>query len=276
MISQDLSSQLKERFNPEGSDLRRQQLRMLEMLKQFDKFCRHHEITYWLSSGTLLGAVRHNGFIPWDDDLDIEMLAADFNKLLEFRDSLTQATGLVIQDHSSDPEYIAPYAKLRDSDSVINEIHLNDIHYKYRGIYIDIFVREKCSSVSTFLSHGLQYFSYKFTRVDNPKIRKYLKKILWCLLHSVIFPVFKYGDKLLYYSGKYRHLKGSGFYDYITLDMVFPIRKHIFEGEFFPIPNDADKYLRVQYGDYTKLPDLNNIHPHYSSIIFKSNEKEDN
>ena len=66
--------ELRQRYNPEGSLLRRHQLRMLEILKEIDRICQKHRIDYWLSSGTLLGAVRHGGFIPWDDDLDIEMV----------------------------------------------------------------------------------------------------------------------------------------------------------------------------------------------------------
>ena len=74
---------LRERFNPEGSLLRRMQHRMTEMLGEIDKICRRHNLKYWLCSGTLLGCVRHGGYIPWDDDLDIEMLREDYEKLLK-------------------------------------------------------------------------------------------------------------------------------------------------------------------------------------------------
>ena len=71
MIDQEIQAKLREKFNPDGSMLRKQQLRMLEILLYIDKVCKENNINYWLSSGTLLGAVRHGGFIPWDDDLDI-------------------------------------------------------------------------------------------------------------------------------------------------------------------------------------------------------------
>lgn len=74
MIANDIQSSLRERFNPDGSDLRRYQMRLLEILLFIDSVCRKHGINYWLSSGTCLGAVRHGGFIPWDDDIDVEML----------------------------------------------------------------------------------------------------------------------------------------------------------------------------------------------------------
>ena len=75
--------ELRSRFNPEGSLLRRQQNRMTEILIEVDRICKKHHIQYWLSSGTLLGAVRHKGFIPWDDDMDIEMLRTDYERLMK-------------------------------------------------------------------------------------------------------------------------------------------------------------------------------------------------
>ena len=83
MITDTLQYELRERYNPNGSTLRRQQLRMFEMLQYIDTVCKNHGIRYWLCSGTLLGAVRHGGFIPWDDDVDIEMLREDYRKFVK-------------------------------------------------------------------------------------------------------------------------------------------------------------------------------------------------
>lgn len=73
MLDKATQEQLRVKYNPDGSLLRNAQLRMLEILIDFDRVCRKHDIKYWLSSGTLLGAVRHGGFIPWDDDLDVDL-----------------------------------------------------------------------------------------------------------------------------------------------------------------------------------------------------------
>ena len=99
-------------INAEGTQLRRHQLKMLEMLKYVDELCRKHDIPYYLSGGTLLGAVRHQGFIPWDDDLDIILMKKDFRRLLKVLRN-EPSVDYTLQCHQTDPYYIAPYAKLR-------------------------------------------------------------------------------------------------------------------------------------------------------------------
>ena len=80
MIDSRLNKELKERFSPVGSDLQKHQSKLLEILIYIDLICRDNQIDYWLSSGTALGAVRHGGFIPWDDDVDIEMTYKDYKR----------------------------------------------------------------------------------------------------------------------------------------------------------------------------------------------------
>jgi len=75
------NEELREKYNPDGSELRHAQLRMLEMLSFLDKVCTENKITYWIDDGTLLGAVRHGGFIPWDDDVDVAMPLDDYSGL---------------------------------------------------------------------------------------------------------------------------------------------------------------------------------------------------
>ncbi|MBR2061575.1 MAG: LicD family protein, partial [Tidjanibacter sp.] len=72
---------LRARYNPDGSALRRDQLELLRMLQVVAEICQKHNISWWLSSGTLLGAARHGGFIPWDDDMDIVLLRKDYKRL---------------------------------------------------------------------------------------------------------------------------------------------------------------------------------------------------
>ncbi|MEO3238618.1 LicD family protein, partial [Parabacteroides distasonis] len=84
--------------------LRQAQLVMLRMLKIIDYICRKHDLRYWLCSGTLLGAVRHQGFIPWDDDLDICMLREDYNRFIQIA-PLEFPTDIFLQTQETDPSY---------------------------------------------------------------------------------------------------------------------------------------------------------------------------
>ena len=81
MIDESLHNKLRSEYNPDGSILRTVQLNLLDILIEFDRICRKHHIDYWLEYGTLLGAERHGGFIPWDDDLDVSILKKDKKRL---------------------------------------------------------------------------------------------------------------------------------------------------------------------------------------------------
>ena len=83
MIDKKIQEQLREQYNPDGSQLRTIQLCLLDILIEFDRVCRKNGISYWIDSGTLIGAARHGGFIPWDDDLDVCILRKDRKRVAE-------------------------------------------------------------------------------------------------------------------------------------------------------------------------------------------------
>ena len=182
---------LRQRFNPDGSQLRKHQLRMLEILVVIDKICRKHQIPYWLSSGTLIGAVRHNGFIPWDDDLDIEMMRNDYLHLLEV---LTKELPdwLALQTDETDPNYFFFYAKVRDRRSVLNEGNNYDRMWKEKGIYIDIFPMEEHPiwlHKLTELSVGHMYKVWRKSK-DDAKAIKRVRRI-FNFNNRYVFPFFR-------------------------------------------------------------------------------------
>ena len=145
MIDIEIQAGLRCRFNPDGSLLRRHQLKLLEMLKFIDKVCRSNDIPYWLSSGTLIGAMRHGGFIPWDDDVDVEMLATDFPRFQEAVERVGDPR-YVVQTTANDPEFLFAFGKLRDLNSLVEESNGLDSLLKYRGCYIDVFTIAPSSS----------------------------------------------------------------------------------------------------------------------------------
>ena len=100
--------------------LRKAQLIMLDMLVEFDELCKKHHLKYWLDSGTLLGAVRHQGFIPWDDDIDLSMPLEDYNKLLELGPKAL-SKNIFFQTSTTDPDFKFDYIKLRSNKASIVE-----------------------------------------------------------------------------------------------------------------------------------------------------------
>jgi len=248
--------------NTEGSDLRKIQLRMLEMLEFVDHICQKHNISYWLAAGTLLGAVRHGGFIPWDDDLDIEMLKDDYRSLLKVL-QVEMSDKYVLQTHQTDRNYIFPIAKLRDKNSYITESKNADKNYKYRGIFIDIFYLDSGNHFLGRVAVNFQKFAYALTLIRNDKfgLLLFLKRVIFRVLNSLVFPSLRFLAYLFNIKTKILPL-GTGFTKPIDLGNVFPLRKIIFEGKYFNGPANVDAYLKGMYGNYMKLPDLDNRQAH--------------
>lgn len=264
MIEQRLQRELRERFNPDGSLLRKQQLRMLEILLYVDRVCKEHNIRYWLSSGTLLGAVRHGGFIPWDDDLDIEMLREDYDRFIKaFKDN----DDFALQTHKNDKYFLLPFAKIRDKHTLIEELGNNE-NYKHRGIFIDVFCLEE-SPRFAYVAYGV--WLYMLQRLQKRSSGKLVRGILYV------------GKKLFYGSivvlkpllkcmpcKRVHHAYGCGpRWRHRDMEDIMPLGSVEFEGYHFPAPCNCDAYLRRMFGDYSTLPDLERLRVHISNCTFE-------
>ena len=118
-------------------DLTRVHEANLKLLKEIDRICRKYKIKYMIDSGTLLGAVRHQGFIPWDDDADIAMLREEYEKFRKVADELDPSI-CYFQDHDTDPEYRWGYGKLRRTGTTY--VRVGQEHLKCKtGVFIDVF-----------------------------------------------------------------------------------------------------------------------------------------
>lgn len=261
------NEELRKRFNPDGSLLRRQQMRMLEILIEVDRICRKHHINYWLSSGTLIGAVRHGGFIPWDDDLDIEMLRKDYLKLMKILPA-ELPDWLALQNSETDPNYFFFYAKIRDHRSRMREETNYDRMWKEQGIYIDIFPMERHPlwlHKLTEITVGHMYKIWR-TSTDDQRSIKAVRRI-FKFNNNFVFPCLRFICRLLpakvITSGM-----GIPFHNPRYASEIFPLAKHKFEGHEFPVPFNYDAHLRHIYGDYMQLPDLSRLAPHVSKLEF--------
>lgn len=253
------------KYNPEGSDLRRMQLRMLEMLKYIDSICTKHNIKYWLAFGTLLGAVRHSGFIPWDDDLDIQILEKDYSRLLKILEQELPPR-YVIQTNKTDKNFCQYWAKIRDTHSVLEE-HGNE-NYKYRGIFVDIFPVE--SVPSKWIKKKIDSFLFQAIK---PKLEKtYYDRIVFYLFQLTL-PLVMILVRILrwYYrnsSTNFTCCYGKEINDYHHINTLFPIQLIEFENHFFNAPNNSKQYLTDIFGDnYLEIPPVEKRMIHATKIV---------
>ena len=257
---------LRQRFNPDGSLLRRQQLRMLDILLEVDRICKKHGIQYWLSSGTLIGAVRHKGFIPWDDDLDIEMLWPDYKRLMRVLPVELPQT-MALQTTGTDPNYFFFYAKVRDRRSHLEESNRYDRVWREQGIYIDIFPFFRQPMWVHLLSEKAQGHVYKImNRAPQDEMPKDMWKVrlITQFNKKILFPVLR-GLCALSHARETYGL-GIPYHDVRHVEDIFPLKETEFEGHLFPVPCDTHAALTLKYGDYMTLPDMEKINLHVGNL----------
>lgn len=261
---------LKERFNPEGSTLRKAQIRMTNLLEYFDNFCKENNLEYWLDFGTLLGAARHEGFIPWDDDVDVMMPIKDFKRLKKLMIGAQFNKDIVLQCHETDSGYYENWAVLRDLKS--EYIQDSNIHNRrsYRGVQIDIF---PCTN--HFLSPLLKFCRHYQNRLINKPLSEdgntsrtpLLVRFFFNVFHFIIIPLcnmighpFTHDYVRFYY--------GIPFESSRNLKNIYPLSKIVFENRVFNAPANTSAYLTDLYGDWKKIPDIDHIRTHNVQIRF--------
>lgn len=257
---------------------------LLEMLELVDRICRHNNIPYFAIGGTLLGAVRHGGFIPWDDDLDIAMLRNDYNRFLEVAQK--ELTGkFFLQTTLTDQDYYREHARIRNSDTTGICEHY-EMHKCNNGIYLDILPLENYnetlkgkihSNVSRFLGRILNL------KVHFHDIQVYTIKNRVAYIMSFLFPLkltHRFREWLETTNARYAtpFVTLGDVYYYNESQNKLTYRKEAFsktimlgfENMMIPVPVDYDSVLSTEYGDYMRFPPPEKRGV-YHSIIFDPN-----
>lgn len=249
--------------------LRKVQLTLLEIAKEIKRVCEENDIRYFISDGTFLGAVRHQGFIPWDDDMDMGMLRADYEKFCRIAPSALKPE-YCLETWYSDSGYGLPFAKVMKRGTVYLESKKNT-HMREKGFYVDIFpfdhapaepqaqqalVRSLMPIARMMLMKcgyqpwmeqdrivwkkriGYLYYQLKALFVSHEELAK---------TYDALAVSFGESGVLLEQSGRPRPT-------FFRQAWCEELGAYSFEGVTFPGPKDFDAYLTAHYGDYMTLP----------------------
>jgi lipopolysaccharide cholinephosphotransferase len=253
-------------YNGEGTILRKAQLRMLDILIEVDKICRKHDIPYWIDGGTCLGAVRHGGFIPWDDDLDIGLMRKDFKRLCKILPK-ELPDNLVFQDISTDKYYPCAFAKVRDKKSFFKDPTTHP-KIKEQGIYIDIFPIEKGGKT---VKRIVDFFYINiFMRMQHHIKTNILLYWLACALWLPMRGVVQLVRMFYFFAPIDSYIFGFGapyFSSFRKKDLV-PVQPITFEEREFLGPANPEGYLISHYGDYMQIPPEEERVVHSTEIVF--------
>ena len=220
---------------PATGQIRDIQLANLELLKELDYVCKKNNLTYWLDYGTLLGAVRHKGFIPWDDDVDTGMMRQDYEKLYEVFDKTKR-----------NPDITIKLVTGRKYNTI-----LKICHKKCDYIYADVFSYDyapiKDNNQGEKISAKLKNYNRQYF-AQAQSFEEYESRI------RQVVSTFDNGnenDSGVVYGIEFGHYPKNWFF---SRDILFPLSEHEFEGYKFPVFNDYKKYLEQIYGDYMAYP----------------------
>lgn len=259
----------------------------LDILKEFDEVCTKNKIDYFLVGGSAIGAIRHGGFIPWDDDIDVGMSRDGYDKMLKiFESKYKDKYSIMNNDHNSKFPLMNTRLGLRNTEYKTED--LKDIPGEF-GIFLDIFCFDNIPDDEKLMKkQGTKAWFYgKLLVLSGVK-----KPVLYCYgikkkILQFIFLIAHYILKILHLNSRHFYKKAyryaimykndntkrfaymfdpSRFTSIITKSDVYPLKRAKFENITVNVPNKIEKYLKTRYGDYMTLPpkDKRHTHPPYS------------
>lgn len=253
----------------------------LSIMKKVHEFCEYNHLWYVLTYGTLLGAIRHNGFIPWDDDIDIHMMRDDYDKFIRLFPDWGRDNNLqLVHSHTEGNEFPRDVIKVIDTRTFLVE---RDYKNKCKmGVYIDIWPLDK-APVKLSVKDGIWLKTIEvlkrlslasdiltttntFEKLSN---RKKLFIVLFGHFNSKKLVLIQ--EKLSRKNNSINEARYISFQAnrrFYELNDLIPAQLHKFEDTEFFIPHNYHAILRLTYGDYMSLPPENEQIPHHIQDVF--------
>ena len=268
---------------PTAEQLQKMKTMEVEMLAVFIRLCEDLQLRYYLVGGTLLGAIRHEGFIPWDDDIDVAMPRADYEAFLR-AGPRALPPHYFLQHCGSEPAYCMNYTKLRDSRTTVVEYTVRKyaIHH---GVFMDIFpldyypeepgAQKRMDLIQRLFKLRLR------VAVEMPKEMQHSVPVDWGMRAIGTLTRLRYPDMheaVLAREKLHRSVKpGKRWANYCGAwgkKEIMPVEwygegvKRRFEGLEATVPTHYDQWLTQVYGDYMQLPPVEKrVSPHYAEVI---------
>lgn len=260
----------------------------LEMLKTVDAFCKEYSIQYFLDGGTCIGAVRHGGFIPWDDDIDLGMMRSDYEKFIRLFEE-NPPDGYSIHTHTNTKNYPYLFAKVyREGTKFLAQesidagldscIYLDIFAYDYVASAIDETSLKKCIDNAMFWQRVMYLYYTPNPAIQPTATLRSLKKAVSKVGHHVVRALYTPDRVAARYDKWVERLRqGDGAatnriccvqdFGSLKTEDVLPPEPVGFEGANFPAPHDIDAYLTMMYGDYRVLPPEDKRKTHSPEVI---------
>lgn len=247
-------------------NIKKVQKRLLQMAKTTCSILEENGFHYFLTFGSLLGAIRHKGFIPWDDDFDLFLFEDEYEAAMEcLRGHLPE--DMILQDKKSDSAYYADWAKVRDLKSeIVSEFYPSDNGQMFRGIGVDLYKLKKIKREEIDVHWKREHIEFLVRKhdkgfTDNHEFAEKFDD--WCREYveaSNARPLPTAEEDYVY--------AFVVFIKWMELDEVWPLKQYEFEDTKFWGPANFDAILTRTYGDYRKVPEFENRRPHCKSVKF--------